>query len=174
MFVEHPREQSRQLVNEQVEESTPTYHRFRLQIPAQQTASLVVAETRDYPSFYQISKLNEEQLGELSVKGKLSPDQKKLLDTLVEKQSALDALEEQQEALEREANSMYEDQQRLRENIKALKGSAEEKALLQRYVGELNAQETRLAEIKKLVAELKDKIMAAEMARDTAIAAIVF
>ncbi|MDX2269277.1 MAG: carboxypeptidase regulatory-like domain-containing protein [Bryobacter sp.] len=174
VIVEHPREQSRQLVNELVEESTPTYHRFRLQVPAQQTASLVVAETRDYPSVYQISKLNEEQLEELSVKGKLSPDQKKLLDILVEKQSALDALEEEQEALEREANGMYEDQERLRENIKALKGSAEEKALLQRYVGELNAQETRLAEIKKLVGELKDKIMAAEMARDTAIAAIVF
>ncbi len=32
------------------------------------------------------------------------------------------------------------DQQRLRENMKALKGSAEERALLQRYTGELSTQ----------------------------------
>jgi hypothetical protein len=36
------------------------------------------------------------------------------------------------------------DQQRLRENMKALKGSAEEKALLQRYTKELNDQEDKL------------------------------
>ena len=39
--------------------------------------------------------------------------------------------------------------QRLRENIKALKGSAEEKALLQRYTKQLNGQESRLEELKK-------------------------
>ena len=36
---------------------------------------------------------------------------------------------------------------RLRENVKALKGSAEEKALLQRYTKQLNSQESRLEEL---------------------------
>ncbi|MGE5245408.1 MAG: hypothetical protein ACM3SQ_14370, partial [Betaproteobacteria bacterium] len=39
------------------------------------------------------------------------------------------------------------DQQRLRENMKALRGSDEEKALTARYTRELDAQEDRLADL---------------------------
>jgi len=46
------------------------------------------------------------------------------------------------------------DQNRIRENMKALKGSSEEKALLQRYVGQLDAQESRLASLRKESADL--------------------
>ncbi len=41
--------------------------------------------------------------------------------------------------------------------MKALKGSAEEKALLQRYTGELNKQEDRLAAIRTELADLQQK-----------------
>ena len=50
---------------------------------------------------------------------------------------------------------IFEDQQRLRENMKALKGSAEEKALLQRYTAQLNDQETRLDSLRKELADLE-------------------
>jgi septal ring factor EnvC (AmiA/AmiB activator) len=40
------------------------------------------------------------------------------------------------------------DQERVRENMKALKGTPEEKALLQRYTRELNDQEDRLAALR--------------------------
>ena len=48
-------------------------------------------------------------------------------------------------------------QNRIREKMKALKGSAEEKALLQRYTGELNQQEDRLAAIRHDIADLQQK-----------------
>ena len=38
--------------------------------------------------------------------------------------------------------------------MKALKGSSEEKALLQRYVGQLDAQESRLAALRKESSDL--------------------
>ena len=47
------------------------------------------------------------------------------------------------------------DQSRIRENMKALKGTAEEKALIQRYTGELNAQEDRLAAIRRELEDLQ-------------------
>ena len=50
-----------------------------------------------------------------------------------------------------------QNQERLRENLKALKGTSYERDLTVRYTGELNAQEDRLAalqdEVKKLQAE---------------------
>lgn len=49
------------------------------------------------------------------------------------------------------------DQARLRENMKALRGSPEEKALLQRYTRELDAQEDRLAGLRREISDLKAK-----------------
>jgi SMC interacting uncharacterized protein involved in chromosome segregation len=58
------------------------------------------------------------------------------------------AIDEQIRAAEAEIAAIAKDQDRLRENMKALKGSAEERALLQRYTGELNSQEDRLAALR--------------------------
>ena len=49
------------------------------------------------------------------------------------------------------------DQQRLRENMKALRGSAEEKQLLQRYTRQLDAQETRLDALQTEIAARRPK-----------------
>lgn len=43
------------------------------------------------------------------------------------------------------------DQARLRENMKALKGSSEEKALIQRYTGQLGQQETQLENLRRSI-----------------------
>jgi hypothetical protein len=42
-----------------------------------------------------------------------------------------------------------EDQGRLRENMKALRGTAEEKALVQRYTKQLDEQENQLESLRK-------------------------
>jgi uncharacterized protein YlxW (UPF0749 family) len=54
------------------------------------------------------------------------------------------------------------DQQRLRENMKALKGSAEEKALVERYVRQMNQQEDRVQQLQHEVADLQQKRIAAQ------------
>lgn len=46
--------------------------------------------------------------------------------------------------------------------MKALKGTAEEKALVQRYVGEMNAQEDKLATLRARYAELQARHEQAE------------
>jgi len=51
--------------------------------------------------------------------------------------------------------AIFEDQQRLRENMKALRGSAEEKTLLQRYTRQLDAQEDRLESLRRTITDLK-------------------
>ena len=60
-----------------------------------------------------------------------------------------------------------EDQARLRENMKALKGSAEEKALLQRYTKELNDQEDKLQAARSDVATLEQQRAKAQEKLDT-------
>ncbi len=50
--------------------------------------------------------------------------------------------------------------------MKALKGSSEEKALIQRYVGQLDAQESRLSVLRKEMADLTAKGNAANVELD--------
>jgi hypothetical protein len=60
-------------------------------------------------------------------------------------------LEEGMEDRQKDIDRIVEDQGRLRENMKALKGSSEEKALLQRYTKQLDQQETQLESLRKSI-----------------------
>ena len=61
----------------------------------------------------------------------------------------------QLDAKNKEMESIGGDQGRLRENMKALRGSAEERSLLQRYTRQLNDQEDRLATLRSELATVK-------------------
>src|SRR5207302_367307 len=63
-------------------------------------------------------------------------------------------LDSKKDARDEEMKGIFDDQQRLRENMKSLKGSTEEKLLLQRYTGQLNDQETRLEKLRKEIERL--------------------
>ena len=54
-----------------------------------------------------------------------------------------------------EMKSIFDDQQRLRENMKSLKGSPEERTLTQRYTRQLDDQETRLETLRREVAQIE-------------------
>jgi cell division protein FtsB len=53
--------------------------------------------------------------------------------------------------------------------MKALKGSSEEKALLERYVRELNQQEDRVQVLRKEISDLEQKRAAAQSGLNTMI-----
>jgi hypothetical protein len=55
-----------------------------------------------------------------------------------------------------------------------LKGSAEEKALLQRYTQQLNQQETRLEELRKQTVEIETKRNAEQQKLDSMIQELSF
>jgi hypothetical protein len=56
-----------------------------------------------------------------------------------------------------ERDAINTDQARIRENMKALRGSIEEKALLARYTHQLNSQEDRLTLLHKEITELEQE-----------------
>ena len=96
----------------------------------------------------------------------IDPNMEAALRKVIAQKSAADALDEQKDALEKSMSSIFDDQQRLRENMKALKGSAEEKTLLQRYTRQLNDQEDQLEKLKKEIAEVTARQEKAQEAVD--------
>ena len=58
---------------------------------------------------------------------------------------------------QKDIDRIVDDQGRLRENMKALRGSAEEKALLLRYTRQLGDQETQLAGLRKKITDAESQ-----------------
>jgi chromosome segregation ATPase len=91
---------------------------------------------------------------------------------IVEQKTRVAALEDEISKRDDETKKIYDDQQRLRENLKALKGSAEERLLTQRYTQQLNDQETRLSTLERESADLQAKHDQAQADLDKTIEAL--
>jgi hypothetical protein len=133
------------------EERAPGMYRFRLDVPAKATASLPVEEMRTLDVTYSISDLNTDQIG-LFVKNKtITPEMAQALRRIMDQKAVVAKLEEEMENRQKDIDRIVEDQGRLRENMKALRGSPEEKALLQRYTKQLDEQETQIETLRNTI-----------------------
>jgi predicted nuclease with TOPRIM domain len=73
------------------------------------------------------------------------------------KKAVIAALTGDLNARQMEVSRMSADQTRVRENMKSLKGTAEEQALIKRYATQLNQQEDRLEVLRKELSDLEQR-----------------
>jgi phage shock protein A len=76
------------------------------------------------------------------------------LRTVVERKNDVSRLASEIASRETEVQSIGRDQERVRENMRSLRGTSEERQLLQRYVRQLDEQEDRLGSLRREVAAL--------------------
>lgn len=143
------------------EERAPGVYRFKLNVPAKSTASLPVEEVRVLKSNFQLADLDDAQIAVFSKNGSITPDMAQVLQKIAGQKAVVSKLEQDMEDRQKDIDRIVADQARLRENMKALKGSSEEKALLERYTSELDQQETQLDSLRK-------NIQSTEVQRDKA------
>jgi hypothetical protein len=175
VIVEHPVRQGFELRGDvKPIETTAAWMRFRLQVDAKQTSSLVVDEARTLSSSYVLTDLDSPRVDMFASQGTISKDVNDALRRILSHKAAIQEISTQVSVLESEKDAIFDDQQRLRENIKSLKGSAEEKALIQRYTQQLNQQETRLEELRMQTAELESKRQTAQAALDRMVQELSF
>jgi hypothetical protein len=153
LVIEHPARPEWQLSKgmKEPEERTPGTYRFRLEVPAKATASLPVDEMRTLQTTYELSNINDDQIALFLQQRTISQDMAEELRRITSQKTVVAKLEDEMKARQHDIDRIVDDQARLRENMKALKGSAEEKALLQRYTRQLDEQETRLDALRKKI-----------------------
>ena len=156
------------------EETTSTWMRFRLEVGPKETAALKVEEARPLETTFQISQINRDQVGLFVQERSITPAVEEALRGVLDQSSAIEALESQRDAREEETHKIYDDQQRIRENLKALTDSANEKALVQRYTKQLDDQETHLEDLRRESARLQTQIDAANVALEKTIQGLSF
>lgn len=131
------------------EETTASFHRFKVKVAPGATEKLTVEEFSPIVNSYELTNITDDMVKVIVAQQAASPALQETFRKLLAKKAEISAVDEQIANREREVQRITQEQSRLRENMKVLKGSAEEKALLQRYVTSLNQQEDRLAAINK-------------------------
>jgi hypothetical protein len=156
VVIEHPVRPGWKLAKDSTPaEMTPSYHRFRVAVESKKTTALVVNESHLLDSNYAIANFTDDQIALFLRQKTINAEVEAALRRIVAQKNVVAGFSAQINQRNSQIQKIFEDQQRLRENMKALKGSAEEKALLQRYTAQLNDQETRLDSLRKELADLE-------------------
>ena len=150
----------------EVVESTESFHRFRVPVAAGKTAELTVEAVHPEESRVELSNLDDDDVKELVDQKRVTPAMQQAFDRILKQQVKIGDIVGQINQRKGESDQIAADQNRIRENMKALKGSSEEKALLQRYIGQLDAQESRLGALRKETADLTAQENAAKAELD--------
>jgi hypothetical protein len=164
IVVEHPIRQGWTLAHgvAPVETSLRAY-RFAVHVGAKDSVVLAVDERRPTQSQVSIGQLDDRQLAVMARGGIEQAQLKEALRPLLEKKAEIASLAADLDQRQAETRRMNEDQQRLRENMRALKGSAGERQLLNRYVSQLEAQENRIAVLRRETDATQAKLGAARL-----------
>jgi hypothetical protein len=158
VVIEHPARENWKLTEgPKPEETSASYLRFRVTVPAGQTGNLKIEEFHPESSEFILTNLEEKQVAFITQQRQITPAMQDAFRRVLDQKNKVDSLGTQIKARQREVETITKDQARLRENMKALKGSAEEKALLQRYTHQLDSQEDRLNTLTKEISDLQEK-----------------
>ena len=167
VIVEHPVRSGYKLCGSvQPVETTAAWKRFRLPIEPKQTASLAVEEARIEQTTYALTNIDSDQVALFIREKSINKAVEDALQQIVAQKQVVSDLDDKKMERDEEQQHIFDDQQRLRENMKSLKGSAEEKKLLERYTEQLNAQETRLDALRKEIQQLQMQQDAAQAVLD--------
>ena len=143
-------------------ETTPAAYRFRVLTGPRETVCLHIGQRHTLNQFYRLTDSSEAQLALLLRNSNAGPTLLAQLEPVFAAKRNLASIDTQINAKQTEIAQIVEDQKRLRDNLAALKGGAEERTLARRYTSELNTQEDTLANLRRDLANLQGQRQTAE------------
>jgi hypothetical protein len=145
MVIEHPTRAGWKLAPglEPAETSAAAY-RFKVKAPAKQTTTFTVEEAQPVQNRYEITALTDDQFKVLVSDSGDNEKVRQALAPILEKKAATQTLSAQLVNQQQAITQIVEDEQRVRENLRALKDTSEAKRLVKRYADQLLELEDRL------------------------------
>ena len=168
IVIEHPLRTGWKLSSDSPKpaEKTSSLYRFRIDLKPKEQTKFSLMESEPIESNYALTNLTNDQIDMFVHQGSINPQIEAAFRKIVQQKAQIAGLDAQLAAREKERQKIFGDQARIRENLKALKGTAEERALTQRYTQELADQETRLETLRRESADLQSKRDQAQLALD--------
>jgi hypothetical protein len=156
VVIEHPIRQGWKLVSTATPaETSVDAYRFVVPVAAKKTETFTVAEQQPVSQAYRVADITGEQVdlivresgGDSAIRTALAP--------IIAARATLAGLNAELNDHAVETKRIGEDQMRVRENMKALRGSSEEQQLLKRYAAQLAQQEDRVAVLRRETDDLE-------------------
>jgi Carboxypeptidase regulatory-like domain len=150
VIVEYPAQEGWELTKDtpKPEESSAFFHRFRVAVEPAKSSELTVGSFHPEQTTYELTNLDSDEVELLVKQKRVTPVMQQAFDRILAQKNKIGDLDLQINQRKAEGDQITADQNRIRENMKALKGSSEERSLLQRYAKQLDAQEDRLASLR--------------------------
>lgn len=160
VFIEHPVRQDWTLSNDtqKPDGKSARYYRFRVPLGPHQKVELPVTERRVLMDTYTLLNFTRQDLELFITRNYLDVNTRAVLEKIIDIKSRMATAEARVETIDEEVTEIGKDQERLRDNIKALTATAEAKQLISRYVTKADTQETRLEQLNKEKQTLTDDL----------------
>ncbi|MGH9945181.1 MAG: hypothetical protein ACRD9R_22755, partial [Pyrinomonadaceae bacterium] len=151
VYVEHPVRQGWEMSPDapKPEGKSARYYRFRIELAPHEKKELTVVERQPQTDTYALSDVTPDQLNFFVVRGYIDDKVRAELQRIIALKQRVASLNSRSESIDEEVEEIGKDQERLRENITALNGTAEAKQLIARYVAKADQQETRIESLTK-------------------------
>ncbi|MCX4242195.1 hypothetical protein [Paraliomyxa miuraensis] len=155
-------------------ERTESFYRFRFDVAAKTTHRFTVTEKGEEHQSHAIGSTNLETFGVWLKHGYVDPATHAALARIAGLAAEVAQLRHRASAHEATIKSIFENQGRLRENLRALGSAADERKLRERYVAELADEEDRLAALRQEIAALEAERETKEQSMRDEIAGLSF
>jgi hypothetical protein len=154
VLIEHPFRSDWELVEpKEKPERTRDLYRFAVPVEADKLTKLVVQEDRQISETIMLVNSPNDTIAFYMRAQKISPKVKDALAKVVSMRTELNQTTAERERRERRVNEISQEQARIRENMARLNQTSE---LFNRYVKDLDQQETDLGKLRKEIESLKD------------------
>ncbi|HYP26022.1 MAG TPA: hypothetical protein VE262_04820 [Blastocatellia bacterium] len=149
VFVEHPVRNRWDLSSDTAKpyETTARSYRFRVELGPRESKEVPVVERRELVDNYALSSLSPRDVQVFISRNYVDDATRAAFEKILEIKGRIASAEARMGELDREAKEISADQDRLRENIKALGQTGEARQLIARYIAKAGEQETRLEQI---------------------------
>jgi hypothetical protein len=156
VIIEHPIRTGWTLLSgPQPVETSATAYRFRAAAPARQTTTLTIEEKQLLENRYDVASLTDDRLNVLVRETGDSAAVKQALQPILAKKSEMILTAKKIADRLAEIQRISGDEQRVRENLGSLKGTAEERSAVKRYAAQLVQQEDRIDALRREVGDLE-------------------
>ena len=168
VVLEHPYHSNWKLLHPKKPlETTDHYLRFEVEVPGLTQTTFMVKEIRDVWESIAISNLTPDNILIFAREKYLDPKTLKQMEKMVAVKAELARIEGDLKTIDGEREQIFKDQKRLRENLKGLGQTSEEKGLRSRYIQQLGSQETRLGQIEQQEESLRTQQKTRKRALET-------
>jgi hypothetical protein len=160
VYIEHPYDKAekwRLAKTARPVETTEEYHRFKVVVAPKATTQFSVGEELPESHTYALTNITTNDIQVFVKANYLTPQMRQSLESVTELKTQIAALSREVAGKQGEITTITRDQERMRENLRALGKSDEEKQLVQRYVAKIAQGEDQLERLRQEEKKLQEE-----------------